>query len=207
MKVFPDPGRWRVRAGLLAVAVVMSTAPALNAQGVQLVNETVVVDRGGVHTMRISLQQRPAAILFRYRLVSGGEGVRAILVSEQAAEQMRRGEPFPILATTPFGPRGQLLKTVPAPGDYELVFDNTLETSARAVVRWQTELLFNHPEVPEISYLSRGRRAVVVAFSGFFLLAMTVFTAGRLKTALAERRMRELHSLYGGYPPPNEPPT
>ena len=207
MRVFPRTGSLKTRASLAAVVAGLLAAPCLYAQGVQLVDETVVVRRGGVDSIRVSLQQRSAAVVFRYRLVSGGQGVRGILVTEEAARKMRRGEPFPILATTPFGPFGQLTRTVTAPGDYELVFDNSLETTTRAVVRWQAELLFNHPQVPDVSYLSNGRRAVVVASSGLFLLAMAAFTAGRVKTALAERRIRESHALYGGYPPPNEPLT
>ena len=119
----------------------------------------------------------------------------------------RKGQPFTVVATTPYGPHGQITKTVPAPGDYELVFDNTLEKETRAVVRWQAALVFGHPEVPEVSYLPSGRRAVVFAASGLFLLLTVGLVAGRVRTALVRRRIRESYWPPDEYPPSNEPPT
>ncbi len=197
--------RFSLAAFVLLVAGLSAAPPA--SREVQLVNETVVVRRGGARSIRVSLHQRPAAVIFRYANVRGGDGVRAILLTEAEAENFRNGRSFSIIATTPYGPHGQITKTVSAPGDYELVFDNTLEKDTRAVVRWQAALLFGHPEMPEVSYLPSERRAVVFAASGLFLLLTVGFTAGRVRTALVRRKIRESYWLSGGYPPSSEPPT
>jgi hypothetical protein len=196
-------------AGLMALAAFRPTLPAAAPQErqIQLLDETVVVPRGGARSIRVSLKQQPAAIVFRYTNVRGGEGVRAILLTENEAEKFSRGGQFETVATTPYGNSGQITKTVPSPGDYELVFDNTLETKTRAVVRWQAALVFGHSEIPQVSYLPSRQRVLVFAASGLFLFAMAVFTAGRVRTALAERRIRESHWPRDGYPPPNEPLT
>ncbi len=176
----------------LALLLLVSALAATGAPNrLVVMDETVEVPAAEWRAFDLDLRQQPAWIDCRFSVRSTGSGVRVALLRRADVERMRDGQPHRILGTTDFQRAGLLRQAVPA-GDYSLVVDNRLEGRGPAEVYLQVGLLFVGPG-PKPHVLSPARKAVVVALSILFFVAVAGFAGWKLLRAASQNR---------GAPPP-----
>jgi hypothetical protein len=130
----------------------------------------------------------PAQIVCDFVLLSGGAGVRMVLVTREDADRIAPDHPPRALVSTLFQQKGHL-RYEARPASYAVLLDNGLERRFGAEVHLLVRLAAI--EAPRV--LSGRQRAVVVAMSALFLLSVATYTFRRLWHAVPFRR---------GQPPP-----
>jgi hypothetical protein len=163
---------------IAALLLLLAAAP----ERVVLIDEVVAVPAKGWRDFAITLRQRPAVLECRYT-VSGGSGVRALLLQRSDVERLREGRPHQPIAATAFVHAGALRAAPPVPGDYSLVLDNALEGRGPALVRLTVSLTFGVAQ-PAARELPAGRRLTVICLSALFLFAVAGYVGWRLHIAL-----------------------
>lgn len=166
----------------LALALLAAPAPP---ERLLLIDDTFEVPAAGWRSLDLELRQRSALIECRFAVSGGGAGVRVALLRVEDLERLRAGQSHRVLASSGFEESGNLRLAVP-PGRYSLLLDNRLEGRRPAQVRVQTSVVFA-PGSPAAAELSPQRRALVVALSVVFFLAVALFAGRKLKRALEDR--------------------
>ncbi len=118
-----------------------------------------------------------------YTLLSGGAGVRAVLVPQKDAPNFEKGHH--VYGTTGFEQRGRVVYEA-TPGRYALVLDNRLEGRYWAEVFVRVSIA-PPPEPPLPRYVSPRRRAVIIALSFVFLAGVCSYAGRKLRHAMARR--------------------
>ncbi len=153
--------------------------PALAALLVLAMMDAVSIAPGRRAGLPINVEDEPARIVCEFTVMSAGPGVRAMLLG-------RNGK---VLAATGFAQKGTLELNAP-PGRYSVVLDNGMDNQHGAEVWVRAQVLTLESQPVE---LSRGRRAVVIAISALFLLAVAAYALSKIRAALPRRK---------GQPPP-----
>jgi hypothetical protein len=174
-------------AFLLALAVTSRVLP--------LAEETVTVPAADWKVLRIPLQHRPARIVCKFSVESGGSGVRVALLDGDQFERMSAGKAYHPLAATDYRRSGGFAYAA-APGDYAVLVDNRMEGRGPAQVRLQVALIFDSG-APLPRTLSPHRRAVVAGLSILFFGAVVVLVGSKLWRAFRAGEWRP--------PPPGTP--
>jgi hypothetical protein len=167
----------------LALALLAAAAPP---ERLLLMDDTFEVPAADWRSLDLELRQRPAVIDCRFAVRHGGSGVRVALLRLEDLDRLRAGKSHRVLASSSFEQGGKLHVAVP-PGRYSLLLDNRLEGRGPAQVWVQASLVFATGP-PIAAVLSPQRRAVVVALSLIFFIAVALFAGRKLKQALKQRR-------------------
>jgi hypothetical protein len=148
-----------------------------------LLDESVEVPARQWRAFDIELHQRPAIIDCKYRVESGGSGVRVALMRHADLDRFRDGARHSVLAATEFQRAGALHYGPGPAGDYSLVVDNRLEGRGSAHVHLVVSLTFvgAYPHALELSW---QRRLVIILLTAAFMTAVVLFAVRRLRTAL-----------------------
>ena len=159
---------------LALLGLITSAAP--------LLEETIVVEPGAWRSLALALRQRPAVVECSYQVVRG-PAVRLWLLEIRELERFRRGRSVRPLAVSPHHKQGSLREALGI-GQFALVVDNRLNARENVEVALRVTLNFHAWEARE---LPPERRALVVALSLLFFVAVIWWVARRLGPKLASR--------------------
>jgi hypothetical protein len=159
---------------LALLGLITSAAP--------LLEETIVVEPGAWRSLALALRQRPAVVECSYQVVRG-PAVRVWLLEIRELERFRRGRSVRPLAVSPHHKQGSLREALGI-GQFALVVDNRLNARENVEVTLRVTLNFDAWEARE---LPPERRALVVALSLLFFVAVVWWVARRLGPKLASR--------------------
>jgi len=147
-----------------------------------LLEETVIVGPGAWRSLALTLQQRPAVVECSYEVVRG-PAIRLWLLERRELERFRRGRSVRPLAVSPHHKQGRLREALGL-GHFALVVDNRLNDRESVELALRVALSFDAWHARE---LPPGRRALVVALSLLFFVAVVWWVARRLGPKLAGR--------------------
>jgi hypothetical protein len=159
---------------ILALVLALAAVPP----ALPLLDKTVTIPAADWKAFEIPLRQRPARIECEFAALSGGSGVRAVLLERAQFERLEAGQGYHTLAATAYQRSGGLAYWAEA-GDYVVAVDNRLEGRGPADVRLRVWLVFESPAAPPRT-LSPERRAVVVGLSAAFFAGVALFAGTRL---------------------------
>ncbi len=162
---------------ILALLLALAAAP----RALPLLDETVTVAAAKWRAYGIPLRQQPARLECGFTVVSGGSGVRVLLLERAEFAKMSAGQAHRELAATAYQRSGGFTCWAP-PGDYVMLVDNRMEGRGPAAVRLQVALVFDSGE-PAPRTLSPERRAVVVGLSLLFFAAVALLAGSGLRRA------------------------
>jgi hypothetical protein len=158
------------RAALL-LAILPAALPG--ASRVVLFDEIVKIPRSQWRGLTVNLQQRPATVEVEHLVVSGGSGVRVVLMSRHDVERFRQGRSHRVLAATRYLREATLRHLITRPGEYMVLLDNRIEGRGGAMVQLKVTLAYSPQHASfEPGTLSPGRRrtVVVVSLVGFAVI-------------------------------------
>ena len=144
-----------------------------------LVDDSFTIGPSDWRYVEVVLKQRAASVDCEFRLLSGGRGVRAILLERAELDRLRSGLRPRELAATPVETGGRLHFNLSRKGDYALVFENPGEKKP-AQVHVRVTLDFSAREVPQARVLPPRRRAAVVVISFAVFFAIVTWSARRM---------------------------
>jgi hypothetical protein len=163
---------------------------AATAEQVVLVDEVFRVPSGSLRAIDVGIREA-AVVDCRFSVLSGGPGVRLVLVPPDEVDAFRDREGHQVLASTPVR-RSGVLRFRTDRATYSLVLDNRLEERGPpSQVRLTVSVRFGPPAAQAPREISPQRRAIVIAISLAFFFGVALFAGRKLRRAL-ERR-----------PPPN----
>ncbi len=167
---------------MLALLLLLASASSR----IVLIDEIVEVGPARWRDFAIELRQRPAVIDCRFQVVSGGSGVRVMLMSPEQLAALREGRPHRPLIATSYQSSGSFRMQSSLPGEYFIVIDNGLEGRGPARVRLAVALGFDRAS-PQSFELSPLRRGVIIVLSLAFLFGVAFYVFRKLKQALLKR--------------------
>jgi hypothetical protein len=157
----------------------MLLALLLAVSRVLLVNEPVVVPAGEWRALELKLQQRAGRVECAFKVLSRGSGVRVMLTTLRDLQRLRDKAPYSVLDGTPYLRDGSFSYTVSRPGDYVIVIDNRFEGRGPATVHLNVAIDYRDEPVVTPRYAPPRTRAIVIALSTTFFLAVAAYFAKR----------------------------
>jgi len=146
-----------------------------------LIDEVVEVPPADWRYAQVVLKQLPVTIEYEYHVVSGNGTVRAVLVNLDGLDALKKGDRDP-LGAGGFQEKASFSRLIAVPDEYAVVIENG--GHARARVRLRVSLDFSERGRPRARYLSPQRRWAVIAISASVFLAIVLFSARKLRSAL-----------------------
>lgn len=167
-----------MRSAALLLLAALSAAAAAPPAIVTVFDDNVVVGPNRFRTLDLSLPEKPARVVCSFEVVSGGSGVRAVLIRKEDAERWLRGEAHQVEASTPFLRRGAFSHKPHDPDHYVIVLDNRLEARSMAEVHLLVRLVYGDGPSGHVSAADR-RKGQILVWSSFGLFALLAIYSGR----------------------------
>jgi hypothetical protein len=145
-------------------------------------NQPIVVPAGEWRALDLKLQQRTGRVECSFKVLSRGSGVRVMLMTMHDLRKLRDKSPYSVLDGTPYLRDGKFAYTLSRPGDYVITVDNRFEGRGPATVHLNVAIDYGDESVVTPRYASPRTRAIVIALSTLFFLAVATYFAKRFST-------------------------
>jgi len=153
---------------------------------VLLVDDTYRIPAGDWRYVDVQLKQKVATIDCEFQMAKGASGVRLAIVTVDDMRRFRKGDNHSTIAGTSYATTGRLRARLPMPGRYAVVIDNRMEGRGPATVRLRVALDFSEAAA-QARELTPERRWTVIAISLLVFFAIAVYSARKLRRAMASR--------------------
>jgi hypothetical protein len=130
--------------------------------------------------VQVALKQLPVTIEYEFHVISGDGAVRAALVNQEGLEDLKKGDREP-LGSVAFQKQGNFSRLIGVPDEYAVVIEN--RGPGLTKVRLRVSLDFSDRRV-QVRYLSSQRRWAVIVISASVFLAIVLFSARKLLSAM-----------------------
>ncbi|WP_321477737.1 hypothetical protein [uncultured Paludibaculum sp.] len=144
-------------------------------RSVTLFDDAVKVGASKIRTLDVDLPVEPARIVCTYEVLSGGSGVRVVLLKQEDAQRWLRGEAHHVEASTPFGRGGAFSHRPTEPDRYEIVLDNRMEGRGPAEVHLLVRLLYGESDSGPVRH-AEPRKGLALVWSSMLLFAAIAAT-------------------------------
>jgi len=125
----------------------------------------------------MNLEQVPVRVECEFHVLSGANGVRAVMVNAEGLDSWKRGNRDAAGAGS-FVRQGGFNRVVSVPDDYAVIVENA--GAEMANVRLRVALDYSERGLPQAKYVSTARRVTVVLISTTVFLAIVGYSARRL---------------------------
>ncbi len=146
----------------------------------ELLNEVLTIPPADWRYVELGLKQQPALVSATFRVESGSQHLKLLLMRREDVDRMRQGLANDVIAATVPGNAGRLVYRVRLPGDYVVVIDNRSGDQQQAVARMQVSLDFGNEPGPGVRQLSPQRQITVIVISFAVFFGIVIYSARRL---------------------------
>ena len=157
----------------------MVLALLLAASRILVVDDRIVVPAGDWRALELALQQRAGRVECSFKVLSRGSGVRVMLMTMRDLQRLRDGSSYSVLDGTPYVREGSFSYEVTQPSDYVIVMDNRFEGRGPATLNLKVAIDYTDKPVVTPLYAPPRTRAIVMALSTLFFLAVITYFAKR----------------------------
>lgn len=167
-----------MRFALLLFLACAAAHAAESPRIVTVYDDNVIVGPSRFRTLDLALPEEPARVVCSYEVITGGSGVRAVLLKKEDAERWLRGEAHQVEASTPFLRRGAFSHKPLEPDHYLVVLDNRLEARSMAEVHLLVRVVYGDGPAGHIS-TADPRKGQILVWSSFGLFALLAVYSSR----------------------------
>lgn len=164
----------------LAMLLAAPTAP----RSVTLFDDEVKVGPSKIRTLDVDLPVEPARIVCNYEVISGGSGVRVVLLKQEDLARWLRGEAHDVEASTPYAREGAFTHKPTEPDHYQLVLDNRLEGRSATEVHLMVRLVYGDAPSGPVRRADSRKGAILVWVTMLLFATVAATFTFRLKQNL-----------------------
>lgn len=161
--------------GLWLAFILAAQTAATLPRSVTLYDDAVQVGPSKIRTLNVDLPVEPARIVCNFEVLSGGSGVRVVLLKQEDAERWLRGEAHEVEASTPFARDGAFSHKPADPDHYVLVLDNRMEARGATEVHLLVRLVYGDVASGPVRHVD-GRKGMLLVWSTMLLFATIAAT-------------------------------